>query len=131
MSAAGRLYLCRISDLKKMEQLGCSINLQVTRVKPIKGWSWVPHLAPSAGLFRQTRHWMANGMWPEKWTEYALRFKQEMKEARMAACLARIEQHLRSGQSVSLACFCSDEDHCHRSLLGKYFKNLGYEVISI
>ena len=73
---------------------------------------WLPTLAPSAALMRETRI-LEN---PGAWNVFARRFLAELKRpdaARLLDTLAALSHHA----NFSVGCFCADERRCHRSIL--------------
>lgn len=103
-----------------------------------------PQLSPSPALFESFhKRWKYGKFTPEEqrqmdaipdgtwWNLYAPRFLYEM-EARtdMQKALTRVEELLNQGEDVLFICFCTDETHCHRGMLGDSFRKKGYDVKS-
>jgi uncharacterized protein YeaO (DUF488 family) len=73
---------------------------------------WLPNLAPSASLMRET--WIRGD--GTGWSTFARRYQAELRkpeQSHLLDVLAALSQHA----SFSLGCYCSDEEHCHRSIL--------------
>lgn len=122
----GKVYLYSFWELSN---INADVRLFVVRQRPRtlpSGWIWVPQMAPSEELFCQYRAWVRAGQWPAKWPVYEQRFKAEMPA--MRRYLDRVEEHLRAGRAVALACYCQDPAYCHRRIFGEYFQAKGYPV---
>ena len=143
----GQLGLISLSQLRTISADDYQYKLLIVRepgrVECSKyGFIHTPHLSPSPVLFKdyQTR-WKynqftlkerdllnatPNGTW---WDLYVPRFSLEMKDrSDMRRALARVESLLDQGANVLFICFCKEETHCHRHLLGNYFEEKGYNV---
>ena len=73
---------------------------------------WRPNLAPSAALMRKTRI-TDDGT---GWSTFARGYRAELKkpeQSRLLDALAALSHHA----NFSVGCYCSDEAHCHRSIL--------------
>ena len=125
----GTLYFASIKELK---QVTGNVKLFISRPRPRglpEEWIHVSQMAPSEKLFRQYRAWVQDGKWPTMWPEYKQQFTQEMPA--MQRFLDRVEEHLKVGRNVVLACYCQDLRYCHRSILGHYFQNRDFPVITV
>src|SRR4249920_3320148 len=81
---------------------------------------WLPTLAPSAALMRETRI-LEN---PGAWNVFARRFLAELKRpdaARLLDTLAALSHHA----NFSVGCYCADERRCHRSILRRVLQQRG------
>jgi uncharacterized protein YeaO (DUF488 family) len=81
---------------------------------------WLPTLAPSAALMRETRI-LEN---PAAWNVFARRFPAELKRpdaARLLDTLAALSHHA----NFSVGCYCADERRCHRSILRRELQDRG------
>ena len=81
---------------------------------------WLPTLAPSAALMRETRI-LEN---PAAWNVFARRFRAELKRpdaARLLDTLAALSHHA----NFSVGCYCADERRCHRSILRRELQDRG------
>jgi uncharacterized protein YeaO (DUF488 family) len=73
---------------------------------------WLPQLAPSPELVRQARAATTDAAW----REFSRRYRAEMAAAdndRLLSLLAAFSRQT----DFSIGCYCSDEAHCHRSVL--------------
>jgi len=74
---------------------------------------WLPELSPSASLVSFA---LAQPFTPKRWAAYAKRYRREMGKPgaqRLIALLAALSQQT----DLAVGCYCTDESHCHRSLL--------------
>jgi uncharacterized protein YeaO (DUF488 family) len=82
---------------------------------------WLPELAPSEPL----RKWILSAAITRlRWATFARRFRGEMRApapAHLIALLAALSAHTR----FSVGCYCDEEAHCHRSLLGELLRVAG------
>jgi uncharacterized protein YeaO (DUF488 family) len=81
---------------------------------------WLPDLAPSASLMRETQIQSD----PGKWSTFARRFRGELKkpeQAHLLDVLAALSHHA----NFSIGCYCADESHCHRSILRRALLDRG------
>lgn len=108
------LTLCHVSKLKDLDVV---TKAAITRKKVESAdVQWVPELAPSRDLFEW---WMANERSAaEKWDDYVEAWDAEKaKDTVYWAKIDRIRLGLTKGVTIALACFCVDENLCHRSLV--------------
>jgi uncharacterized protein YeaO (DUF488 family) len=78
---------------------------------------WFPLLAPSADLLRWFRD-VEGRTAAQRWTKFRERYVREMKttDCRQAITLLAA---LSLETSINIGCYCADESHCHRSILGE------------
>ncbi len=83
--------------------------------------AWLPELAPSAELlaFAQDGPWT-----PKRWTEFVRRYRREMNAATPQRLLALFASFSKT-TSLSVGCYCPDEERCHRSLLRELLRAKG------
>lgn len=81
---------------------------------------WLPDLAPSEALVKQALHATDERVW----RAFERKYRAEMKRpeaARLLALLAALSKQTH----FSVGCYCEDESHCHRSVLGALLKEHG------
>ena len=86
--------------------------------------AWLPELAPSEPLVKLAQRGDA-----ASWRTFDRRFTAELKRpgaARLLDLLARLSQH----SSLSVGCYCEDEQRCHRSILRRELKARGAAISS-
>ena len=74
--------------------------------------TWLPNLAPSAGLMAQGQAAQDD----KDWAAFKRKFHAEMKQpdaSHLLDLLATLSHHT----SLSVGCYCEDENRCHRSVL--------------
>jgi uncharacterized protein YeaO (DUF488 family) len=76
---------------------------------------WWSHLGPSKEL--HAAYYGKHGQTPIDWEEYRRRYLEEMKEQEESIGL--LAEKVAAGKTITLLCSsaCTDEAHCHRSLL--------------
>jgi uncharacterized protein YeaO (DUF488 family) len=82
---------------------------------------WFPAAAPS----RELVSWLRADV-EKRWDRFVGRYRNEMKrvEARQAIkLLAEVAKHT----PISIGCYCTDENHCHRSILRKLIEEAAEE----
>jgi uncharacterized protein YeaO (DUF488 family) len=74
---------------------------------------WVPHLGPSRELLADYHDEKVT------WAQYRARYLKEMAGTRAEFFIRAIRQRASAGEKITLLCSsaCTDETHCHRSLL--------------
>jgi uncharacterized protein YeaO (DUF488 family) len=85
---------------------------------------WLPELAPSAPLVSFA---LSQPFTPKRWATYERRYLSEMRRPaarRLIALLAALSK----STDFSVGCYCTDESHCHRSLLKKLLLEYGATV---
>jgi uncharacterized protein YeaO (DUF488 family) len=85
---------------------------------------WLPNLAPSASLMRRTSIYDDG----TGWLTFARRYEAELKkpeQSRLLDLLAALSHQTR----FSIGCYCADERHCHRSILGRVLRERGAAVM--
>lgn len=73
---------------------------------------WLPQLAPSPELVKRAQAATTDA----QWREFCRRYRAEMAAAdndRLLSLLAALSRQT----NFSVGCYCSDEAHCHRSVL--------------
>lgn len=93
-----------------------------------KGFHHVPELSPPKSLFFEVQKWKKQGLWPSKWEDYRSSFVNSMSSGILAEYLDHLEELLKDGHSVQLVCYCPDHSECHKTIIGDYFFDKGYEV---
>jgi uncharacterized protein YeaO (DUF488 family) len=111
-----RLILCSVRDLPSVE---ADIKLAITRKKvQAQDVVWVPALAPSEALFRRYLYWRDRMEYDEWFTLYKAWWAGEKKnDPKYRHHIALIRQRISEGKAVAIACFCAEEQYCHRSLV--------------
>ena len=84
---------------------------------------WLPNLAPSAALMRATY------IQPDStgWHTLEVRYRAEMKRPEPSHLLDVLAA-LSHRTNFSVGCYCSDERHCHRSILRQLLQEHGAAV---
>lgn len=142
----GYLQLCSLSNYDKYKD---SFDKKLFIVRnPMKVESskydliHVPELSPSPELFKTYHSRWKKNIFTEKeqgylnligdndwWQLYYVQFVEEMSNREdMKMNLDRIHELLSSGTNILLVCFCGSHSRCHRSIIGEYFEELGFEV---
>ena len=109
----------RWNDPKKR---GDGMRLLVCRYRPRalpkskETWDlWWKHLGPSKEL--HAAYYGKHGQTPIGWDEYRRRYLEEMQEQRES--IDMLAEKVAAGRTITLLCSsaCTDETHCHRTLL--------------
>lgn len=129
----GKLYTTSLTNSKDLPPW---INTKIFAVRSYKsipnGWIHSGNLCPSKELFFETQKLKKEGNWGEESfnKHYVPKFIKQMQSSYEAKFeLRQIMNLLDSGKDVAFACYCSDHNICHRSLIGKFIRKKGYEVI--
>ena len=82
------------------------------------------HLAPSVELHaawygrkRVGRRVVARDLPGISWDEYKARLLEEMQSLESQQVIEELCQRSLQGETITLLCFCENEDQCHRSLV--------------
>ena len=78
---------------------------------------WLPLLAPSRELFK----WVHADP-TERWPTFVERYTREMLNHTDSHQAIQLLAKLAKQTRISIGCYCSDEAHCHRSILRKLIK---------
>ena len=84
---------------------------------------WLPDVAPSASLMRQTAILEDR----RNWQTFARRYQAELKQpepSRLLDLLAALSHQT----NLSIGCYCADEQYCHRSLLRRALQERGADL---
>lgn len=99
------------------------------------GSTWiqqVPQLSPSSELFNDyLKVWKPNGIWNKNTfaEKYVPRFLEQLTTDQTAIkWLNWIVKQDREGNTIGLACFCTDETLCHRSIIAGLLQGVGANV---
>jgi uncharacterized protein YeaO (DUF488 family) len=82
--------------------------------------TWLPNLAPSAPLMAQGQAASDE----KEWAAFKRKFHAEMKQPE-ASHLLDLLAALSHQTTISLGCYCEDENHCHRSVLRELLAQRG------
>lgn len=90
----------------------------------------VPELSPSWSLFKQYLTLRDKGKWDnDKFKNiYVPVFLQEMQTATARRKIAELIELDKQGKRICLACFCTKEDECHRSIIAGILQYAGVSV---
>ena len=90
----------------------------------------VPELSPSWNLFKTYLSLRDEGKWnDDKFKNiYVPVFLQEMQTATARRKLAELIELDKQGKRICLACFCTKEDECHRSIIAGILQYAGITV---
>lgn len=90
----------------------------------------VPELSPSWGLFRRYLDLRNTGRWNTEAFQgiYVPTFLKEMQTAAARKKLNELVWLDRQGRHIALACFCSDETTCHRSIVAGILQHVGIQL---
>jgi uncharacterized protein YeaO (DUF488 family) len=120
----------RWNDPKKK---GDGLRLLICRYRPRalpkakETWDlWWSHLGPSKEL--HAAYYGKHGQTPIEWKEYRCRYLEEMKE--QEETIALLAEKVAAGKTITLLCSsaCTDETHCHRTLLRKLIEERASRV---
>ena len=122
----GKLYLASHYEL---DVIPSNINIINIARKDMSGVNDKRiSLAPSRELFNW---YMNNKNNVNGFDDYEKVYMNQLKNNKYALNeLSSIKNMLESGKDVCLLCFCRNINTCHRSLIGRLFKNKGFDVIS-
>ena len=84
---------------------------------------WLPNLAPTAETVKSAQL----AATPAQWSAFSKKYRAEMarpENRRVIELLAALSHHA----NFSVGCYCSDESHCHRSLLRALLKASGARI---
>lgn len=121
----------RINQFKRDD---CDFTLAIVRsFKSSSDWiQQVPQLSPSPELFRDyVRVWKPSGRWNHDTfeNEYVPRFLHQIaNDPQALQWLNWVYQQDKAGKTVGLACFCTDETLCHRSIIAGLLQGVGANV---
>lgn len=85
---------------------------------------WLPNLAPSPELVKEAQ----NAATPRDWQKFARKYRAEMarpENRRLIELLAALSHQT----NLAVGCYCQDEAHCHRSVLGELLAACGAKLI--
>ena len=85
--------------------------------------TWLPGLSPSVPLMHEAQAAATD----KEWSTFKRKFTAEMKEPHASQLLDMLAA-LSHQTSLSLGCYCADENHCHRSVLRAQREQRGAEI---
>ena len=85
---------------------------------------WLPTLAPSPATIRLAQR----ARTARDWTRFHKKYRAEMATAAPRATLDVLAA-LSHQTNFSVGCYCSDESHCHRSVLRALLLQRGAKVV--
>lgn len=87
---------------------------------------WLPNLAPSEALLKETQSALAGGD-ERSWKRFVRRYRAEMKTSQNRALLDTLAALSRT-TDFSVGCYCAEEARCHRSVLRELLVERGAKV---
>lgn len=123
------IRLGRISDVGKRPGEECWLIVRSLKQCPA-GALHVPVLSPSQGLFYAYLDAKRAGQYNKEWFErnYVPRFLNEMLSSMESRKLLDQLYHESKNRDFLLACFCTDEATCHRSIVGGMLLGAGAAI---
>ena len=127
----GTLYTSYFAKIKQ----GKGHKISVARFNP--KWlnqrdidEWFRDLAPSVELLNDYKNNKID------WKQYTERYNKYLTEGyftnpRINKMVCTIESLLNNGKDVTIYCYEKPSDNCHRHLIGKSFRKMGFEVKEI
>lgn len=106
------LYVCTVYDSPPP-----AAKFQITRAKPVAGWTFFPSLAPSSELFHRYLEWRRRGLWPKMWPEYERQFRKEMTSREFQSGLTEVVETLYMKKDAAISCFCQNVNYRHRRIV--------------
>ncbi len=85
---------------------------------------WLPNLAPSEELIREGQSSTDDA----DWRTFVRKYRKEMKRPennRILDLLAALSHQT----DISVGCYCTDEQHCHRSVLRELLAERGASLV--
>lgn len=85
---------------------------------------WLPALSPSEDLVKEALRATDD----REWNAFKRRYRSEMKQpdaARLLSLLAALSRQT----DFSVGCYCSEEAHCHRSVLRDLLQEHGAKIV--
>jgi uncharacterized protein YeaO (DUF488 family) len=84
---------------------------------------WLPILSPTASLVSEAQ----SAATMSEWRAFSRKFKAQMREGEAARMLDFLAA-LSISTNLSVGCYCSDETHCHRSILRELLEQRGAKM---
>ena len=120
------IYLASLSQSENFPPQ--TLKLLIARI-PIKNLEkynikHVPEIAPSFGLLNDIKQHKIS------WKDYVKIFRKEMMQEKSQEIINKIENYYYN-RDIILICYCKNEKQCHRRIIGNYFLEIGFEVVSL
>jgi uncharacterized protein YeaO (DUF488 family) len=85
---------------------------------------WLPNLSPSAELVSEAQHAADD----RSWKSFERKYRAEMNRPDASRVLGLLAA-LSAQTSLSVGCYCENENRCHRSVLRKLLAERGAEIV--
>lgn len=124
--------MIRVTNIRNLDSTKQNQWAIVRSLKSKSPWmTQVAELSPSTGLFHKYLQLKERGEWNEKSFKdiYVPWFLRDMKEYG-APMLNRVWLMNKQGIDIDMACFCTDETFCHRSVVAGLLQGAGCQVIT-
>lgn len=123
---------CRVSEYDKIYLIVRSTaSLERNKSSILQHAEQVADLSPSKSLFYQYLDWQKAGFWNQKTFDdiYKPTFLNELTANPTAQnWLERLRCEDKTGLKIALLCFCTDENLCHRKIVGNILREKGCSV---
>ena len=105
-----------------------SIKQLSDNVRTAPNYRYVPDLAPSPDLFNQARQWIMCHTLNDEWDRYVQIFLTDLTQNAQAVQALNELYYSSFTKNIALCCFCTDEAHCHRSIIAGLLLNAGAHI---
>ncbi len=85
---------------------------------------WLPNLAPSEELIKEGQSATNDA----DWRTFVKKYRKEMRRPENSRILDLLAA-LSHQTNISVGCYCTDEQHCHRSVLRELFAERGASLV--
>ena len=100
-------------------------------IEETSGVFWIPELSPAMETFDLYLRRRSEGNWNKDVfvSEYLPSFLDDLLASEQAQCLMeKLRKSSEEGERIALACFCTDETICHRSIVSGILQGMGCQV---
>ncbi|AQS55671.1 DUF488 family protein [Novibacillus thermophilus] len=122
----GQLYLYHVDKDPPDKDINL-LAIVTNRIAP--GWVSVPQLSPSEKLIKKREQWLWERKWPRKWPDFVKQYREELKQPLKETYIKHLLKRLNEGNNIAFACYCADEKHCHKQIIGEWVSDRGIAVV--
>lgn len=118
----GKIILSGINNTVKTADK----NFMITRSNKYtpNNFTLLTELAPSENLFGKAMLWKESGAFESNWGNYKKQYLAELPQS----VIQSLVNYVEDGYIVQLACYCTDYNFCHRSILYDIFESYNITV---
>lgn len=134
----GKVYLSSLTNVRFAPPSSIYLTTRSSKQAEYalaQGWEYCPELGPSWDLFNRVKAFKEANRWNQIMFDdmYKQQFISDLMSNRVALLeIKKLIRKLNNGDNITLVCYCTNQEICHRSILGEIMnKACNAEIIKV